>query len=53
MLIFSSKMIKNLILLKKNIKISGMGQGKLRIVTHLGYTNEMHERFLEILNDYK
>jgi threonine aldolase len=40
-------------LLQKNIKISGMGQGKLRIVTHLDYTNEMHERFLEILKNYK
>jgi len=40
-------------LLQKNIKISGMGQGKLRIVTHLDYTYEMHKKFLKILNDYK
>jgi len=40
-------------LLKKNIKISGMGQGKLRVVTHLDYTNEMHEKFLDILKNYK
>ncbi|MEZ4882333.1 MAG: GntG family PLP-dependent aldolase [Flavobacteriaceae bacterium] len=40
-------------LLKKNIKISGMGQGKLRIVTHLDYTGTMHEKFLETLNNYK
>ncbi len=40
-------------LLQRNIKISGMGQGKLRIVTHLDYTDAMHERFLQILNDYK
>ena len=40
-------------LLKKNIKISGMGQGKLRIVTHLDYTDEMHGKFLEILKSYK
>ncbi|NCT18674.1 MAG: threonine aldolase [Flavobacteriaceae bacterium CG02_land_8_20_14_3_00_34_13] len=33
----------------KNIRISSMGQGKLRIVTHLDYTSEMHERFLEVL----
>lgn len=33
----------------KNIHIIGMGQGKLRIVTHLDYTNEMHDTFLEIL----
>lgn len=39
-------------LLLKNIKISGMGQGKLRIVTHLDYTDEMHKKFLKILNDY-
>src|SRR5690606_23369997 len=40
-------------LLQKNVKISGMGQGKLRIVTHLDYTNEMHGKFLEILKNYK
>ncbi len=40
-------------LLQKDIKISGMGQGKLRIVTHLDYTGEMHERFLEIISDYR
>lgn len=38
---------------KKNVKISNMGQGKLRIVTHYDYTQEMHEIFLEILNTYK
>lgn len=38
---------------KKNIKISNMGQGKLRIVTHYDYTQEMHEIFLEILNTYQ
>jgi len=36
-------------LLRKNIKIIGMGSGKLRIVTHLNYTDEMHDRFLSIL----
>ena len=36
-------------LLQKNIKISNMGQGKLRIVTHLDYTDEMHQEFLRIL----
>lgn len=40
-------------LLQKNVKISGMGQGKLRIVTHLDYTDEMHEKFLQILKNYK
>ncbi|QAA81004.1 threonine aldolase [Aequorivita sp. H23M31] len=37
-------------LLQKNIKISTMGQGKLRIVTHLDYTDEMHQKFLNTLN---
>lgn len=40
-------------LLQKNIKISGMGQRKLRIVTHLDYTDEMHAKFLQILKNYK
>lgn len=39
-------------LLQKNIKISSMGQGKLRIVTHLDYTDEMHDKFLEVLENY-
>ncbi len=38
---------------KKDIRISNMGQGKLRIVTHLDYTEEMHSRFLESLSNYK
>ncbi|WP_418603820.1 threonine aldolase family protein [Hwangdonia sp.] len=33
----------------KNIKIIGMGGGKLRIVTHLDYTDAMHDEFLSIL----
>ncbi|HET8754169.1 MAG TPA: GntG family PLP-dependent aldolase, partial [Salinimicrobium sp.] len=36
---------------KQNIRISTMGQGKLRIVTHLDYSEEMHQNFLKILND--
>jgi threonine aldolase len=40
-------------LLQKNIKISTMGQGKLRIVTHLDYTEEMHQKFLETLNQIR
>tara|TARA_R110000850_G_scaffold80862_1_gene173583 strand:- start:132858 stop:133877 length:1020 start_codon:yes stop_codon:yes gene_type:complete len=35
----------------KGIRISAMGQGKLRIVTHLDYTEDMHNRFLEILGN--
>ncbi len=34
---------------ENNVHIIGMGQGKLRIVTHLDYTQEMHEAFLRIL----
>ncbi len=34
---------------KRNIQIIGMGQNKLRIVTHLDYTYAMHEAFLDIL----
>ena len=33
-----------------DIKIIGMGSGKLRIVTHMDYTNGMHDKFLEILS---
>ena len=36
-------------LAQHQIEIIGMGQGKLRIVTHLDYTNAMHIKFLEIL----
>ncbi|MCH4823273.1 aminotransferase class I/II-fold pyridoxal phosphate-dependent enzyme [Gramella lutea] len=36
-------------LAENNIRISNMGQGKLRIVTHLDYSEEMHNRFLETL----
>ncbi len=33
-----------------HISIIGMGQGKLRIVTHLDYSAEMHDHFLKLLN---
>ncbi|SFZ91716.1 L-threonine aldolase [Flaviramulus basaltis] len=36
----------------KNIHIIGMGSGKLRIVTHLDYTNDMHEKLLSILKTF-
>lgn len=32
-----------------DIHIIGMGQGKLRIVTHMDYTDDMHQKFLDIL----
>ncbi|WZL90718.1 GntG family PLP-dependent aldolase [Salinimicrobium sp. 3283s] len=34
---------------QENIRISNMGQGKLRIVTHHDYSEEMHQRFLKVL----
>jgi threonine aldolase len=36
-------------LAEHSIKIIGMGSGKLRIVTHMDYTNEMHDIFLKTL----
>jgi len=36
-------------LIKNNVRISNMGQGKLRIVTHLDYTPEMHKEFIRII----
>ena len=41
----------NKILQEKNIRISALGHGKLRIVTHLDYTEEMHQKFLSVLNN--
>ncbi len=35
---------------EKNVEIIGMGQGKLRMVTHLDYTDDMHNEFTLILN---
>jgi threonine aldolase len=34
---------------KKGIRISNMGNGKMRLVTHLDYTQEQHEYFLETI----
>lgn len=36
-------------LTEKNIHIIGMGSNKLRMVTHLDYTDEMHDKTLSIL----
>ncbi len=33
----------------RNVHLIGMGQGKLRVVTHLDYTDTQHEEFLKIL----
>lgn len=38
---------------KNNIRISNMGQGKLRIVTHLDYSEEMHQKFLSVLEKFR
>ncbi|QNJ98608.1 threonine aldolase family protein [Constantimarinum furrinae] len=37
----------------QNVIISNMGNGKLRIVTHLDYTDVMHKTFLKILQNYQ
>ena len=37
----------------KNIHIIGMGGGKLRIVTHLDYSSQMHDYFLSSLKTLK
>lgn len=36
-----------------NVRISNMGEGKLRIVTHLDYIASQHIQFLNILNNFK
>ena len=40
-------------MLHKNLQISDMGQGKLRMVTHLDYTAEMHRIVLDVLTNYE
>ena len=39
-------------LAQQNIRISDMGQGKLRVVTHHDYTATMHSKFLDVLSGY-
>ena len=36
----------------KNILLTPMGEGRIRIVTHLDYTNEMHEILLKELKNF-
>ena len=36
---------------KHQISIIGMGQGKLRVVTHLDYTDTMHQHLLQVLKE--
>ena len=38
-------------LAKNDVKLIGMGSGKLRLVTHLDYTSEMHSKFLNIISN--
>ena len=37
---------------EKNILLSPMGDGKIRIVTHLDYTDKMHETLLKQLKSF-
>ena len=37
---------------KHNIIISNMGQGKLRLVTHLDYTDAQHEEFMRLMGKF-
>lgn len=37
---------------EKNILLTPMGEGKIRIVTHLDYTDEMHELLLQALKTF-
>ena len=36
----------------KNILLTPMGAGRIRIVTHLDYTNDMHEVLLKVLQNF-
>ncbi|MDY0779211.1 GntG family PLP-dependent aldolase [Tenacibaculum sp. IB213877] len=38
---------------EKNILMISMGEGKIRIVTHLDYTDEMHKKLLKELKSYQ
>ena len=38
---------------KNDIKIISMGQGMLRMVTHMDYTDNMHDKFLSIIKNQK
>jgi threonine aldolase len=48
----SSELFLNM-LNKNGVKLISMGDNKLRLVTHLDYSDEMHKSFLKILNDLK
>ncbi len=38
---------------EKGVLLTPMGEGKIRIVTHLDYTDEMHAKVLEIVKNFK
>ena len=38
---------------EKGIRISNMGNGKMRLVTHLDYTDDQHEYFLNTISSMK
>jgi threonine aldolase len=38
---------------EKGIRISNMGNGKMRLVTHLDYTEDQHSYFLETIKGFK
>ena len=46
-----NQFVKNLA--DKNIHIISMGGGKLRMVTHLDYTDAMQEKLFKVLKDPK
>lgn len=37
---------------ENHVIVSNMGEGKWRLVTHLDYTEQMHQRFIEILDRF-
>jgi threonine aldolase len=36
----------------KNILLTPMGEGRIRIVTHLNYTDDMHETLVKELKEF-
>ena len=38
---------------QNKVRISAMGQGKWRMVTHLDYTEPQHQRMLSVLGQFK
>ncbi|WP_203295620.1 threonine aldolase family protein [Luteirhabdus pelagi] len=38
---------------ERGVRMSAMGQGKLRMVTHYDYTGDMHARVLELLENFE